>query len=286
MTCRYCGYSNIEDDHRCVRCGRRLRMAPPRPVPDTYPLSETAGALATALQPQALASFGESDETLGPVLRQGRLFSTVEPSKVVAIRREKPMPPPPSARGSRRTQGPATSSAVQQGAFDFQPAGPRTMRTLKTTVEASIYCDAPVATPTHRILAAALDISVVLIAAAVFLLTFYFMGGHVDPSLKGLSYLLPAIAFVFLFYGLIWPILGRETPGMRWTGLQLVNFDGYPPEPRQRAVRFAGICLSCGASGLGLLWALVDEENLTWHDHMSQTFPTVRHSLSSSFRRG
>ena len=26
--------------------------------------------------------------------------------------------------------------------------------------------------------------------------------------------------------------------------------------------------------GLGLVWALVDEENLTWHDHISKTFPT------------
>jgi hypothetical protein len=25
---------------------------------------------------------------------------------------------------------------------------------------------------------------------------------------------------------------------------------------------------------LGMLWALVDEEALTWHDHMSKTFPT------------
>jgi len=23
-----------------------------------------------------------------------------------------------------------------------------------------------------------------------------------------------------------------------------------------------------------LVWALVDEENLTWHDHISKTFPT------------
>ena len=27
-------------------------------------------------------------------------------------------------------------------------------------------------------------------------------------------------------------------------------------------------------AGLGLLWALVDEESLTWQDHISHTFPT------------
>jgi hypothetical protein len=30
------------------------------------------------------------------------------------------------------------------------------------------------------------------------------------------------------------------------------------------------------AAGIGLLWALVDEERLTWHDYMSKTFPTPR----------
>jgi hypothetical protein len=24
-----------------------------------------------------------------------------------------------------------------------------------------------------------------------------------------------------------------------------------------------------------LVWALVDEESLTWHDHISKTFPTI-----------
>ena len=28
------------------------------------------------------------------------------------------------------------------------------------------------------------------------------------------------------------------------------------------------------AAGLGLVWSLVDEERLTWHDLMSKTFPT------------
>jgi hypothetical protein len=26
---------------------------------------------------------------------------------------------------------------------------------------------------------------------------------------------------------------------------------------------------------MGLIWALVDEDSLTWHDHISSTFPTL-----------
>jgi hypothetical protein len=28
------------------------------------------------------------------------------------------------------------------------------------------------------------------------------------------------------------------------------------------------------AGGLGIVWILVDEEQLAWHDHISKTFPT------------
>ena len=58
-------------------------------------------------------------------------------------------------------------------------------------------------------------------------------------------------------------------------GLRVVNFDGYPADARQRLVRFVCACLSTLA-GLGLLWALFDEEKLTWYDHMSKTFLAQR----------
>ncbi len=33
--------------------------------------------------------------------------------------------------------------------------------------------------------------------------------------------------------------------------------------------------LSLFAGGIGLVWSLVDEDGLTWHDHISATFPTI-----------
>jgi hypothetical protein len=33
--------------------------------------------------------------------------------------------------------------------------------------------------------------------------------------------------------------------------------------------------LSIAAAGLGLIWALTDEERLTWHDMATQTFLTT-----------
>jgi uncharacterized RDD family membrane protein YckC len=55
----------------------------------------------------------------------------------------------------------------------------------------------------------------------------------------------------------------------------VVNFDGHRPSRRQRFYRLAGGAVGVVAAGMGLLWAIFDEERLTWHDHISKTFPTV-----------
>jgi uncharacterized RDD family membrane protein YckC len=141
-------------------------------------------------------------------------------------------------------------------------------------VEAVIYCDAPVALPVHRMMAAAVDGSMILISMALFTAIFYLSGGHLEFSKHTAPLLGGAVAAVALFYRLLWCLADGDTPGMRFAGLRLVNFDGRRPDRDQRGVRQAAYLLSLLSAGLGLVWALVDEENLTWHDHISKTFPT------------
>jgi uncharacterized RDD family membrane protein YckC len=158
--------------------------------------------------------------------------------------------------------------------LDFLPAEPSAPRILPTTVEAVIYCDSPVATALHRAFAAALDCSMVFIGYGLFLLAFYLAGGEFVLGRQNALYFgagLPLIAFA---YGALWTLAGTETAGMRWMRLHLVSFEGFPLDRRQRVLRFAGSCLSFGTLGLGLLWSLADEENLTWQDHISRSFPT------------
>jgi len=49
MQCVYCQAWNEEDERRCSRCGRRLRVAAPRPAPDGYPLTSAAAPALEAL---------------------------------------------------------------------------------------------------------------------------------------------------------------------------------------------------------------------------------------------
>jgi uncharacterized RDD family membrane protein YckC len=147
-----------------------------------------------------------------------------------------------------------------------------------------IVCDAPVATPLHRGVAAALDWSMVLIGYGLFLLAFSLAGGQFVLSKPNLMIFGAVLALIAFTYGLFWSIAGAETAGMRWTRLRLTTFEGFPPEPRHRVMRFAGSCLSF-CTIVGLLWSLADEESLNWQDHISRTFPTPLDSDSKVFHR-
>jgi uncharacterized RDD family membrane protein YckC len=76
---------------------------------------------------------------------------------------------------------------------------------------------------------------------------------------------------VYLQYFALFTTFGGTTPGMMMRGLQVVSFSGEPPTPRQMLLRSAGYMLSAGTFFLGFLWAMWDEDELTWHDRLSRT---------------
>jgi uncharacterized RDD family membrane protein YckC len=159
-----------------------------------------------------------------------------------------------------------------QQELEFQEAEAAANSSLDAQADL-IYCDAPVALPGHRLLAAAVDASMVLIGLGLFLLIF-FVGGDMVVSRETAPFLIAVGAVIALFYRSLWYFGNGDTPGMRFAGLRLVDFDGRRPDREQRGMRQVAGLLSLLAAGLGLVWALVDEESLTWHDHISKTFPT------------
>jgi len=270
MHCLYCGHYNPEDEPRCERCARRLQVGAARSAPAGY---DGATALATAVAParQKMASAVPASPERSQVARQSRLFPEGESNVLQFPSAPKPVEPRPRPRRQ------APQRPDSQAFLDFLPPAPHAPRTLKTSVEAVIYCDAPVATPIHRAVGFALDFAVVMLAFGMFLFSFYACGGefpkintHVALGFGG------AFLGIALFYGLLWVLTGSESAGARWIGLRFINFDGSPIDRRERAIRYAAACLSFFSVGLGVLWSLADEEGLTWHDHMSKTFPTIR----------
>ena len=74
------------------------------------------------------------------------------------------------------------------------------------------------------------------------------------------------------FYRLLVVVRTDRSPGLRLLGLRVLHFDGRPPTKRQRLLRVAAGSLSLLPAGIGFFWALMDEEHLTFHDHISETF--------------
>ena len=121
-----------------------------------------------------------------------------------------------------------------------------------------------------------MDGSLILVAVGVFLAIFFMSGGQVALDRQALSFIIGVTAVIALFYRALWCLANGDSPGMRFAGLRLVDFDGRRPDREQRGIRQVASLLSLLSAGLGLVWALVDEEHLTWHDHISKTFPTTQ----------
>ena len=281
MTCSYCGSRNGPGENRCQRCGRK----PSDSLNTGY---RTDGALAAKLQPVAHFEALERARSAAPPNFSGAvqrpLFQDRPASNVIPFESFSPAPPPAKPRAKAAATGKTaakplarrTSKVVEgQGSLDFLPAAPAKPRTLGTTVDSVIYCEAPVATSLHRAVAAALDWSMVLTAYGLFLIAYYLCGGEFAFNKVNGMVFGGAFVVIAVTYGLFWTIANSETAGMRWCHLRLTTFDGFRPDLRQRFARFAGSCLSL-CTVVGLLWSLADEESLAWQDHISGTFPTPR----------
>ena len=104
---------------------------------------------------------------------------------------------------------------------------------------------------------------------------FFYAGGEFSTDKHNLPYFLVALGAIPAFYKLLWTIAGKDTIGMQSAGLVLVDFDGNPPSSTRRYLRCFGAALSLLAAGIGMVWSLVDEDRLTWHDHISSTYPAI-----------
>lgn len=266
MTCRYCETVNAEGT-RCRKCDAPL-TAPQ--VPLRVSRRHAAAALAV---PQAEAEFGQSSPEPAHPARpayQPSLFTGRDASKIVPIR-----PRAESRPRSGRGAGPRTMVASP---FRYEQQtlrlGDSSALALPTAPEGVVCCDARVAGIPHRLLAAVADLALVAIAAGPVTLGLFAWGGIPLTGRPAAIFCGAAFLTVWMLYQLLWCAANLDSSGTRWMRLRLVDFNGYPPGRRQRLIRLGVMCLGTLAAGLGLAWALVDEEDLTWQDHVSQTFPT------------
>lgn len=132
----------------------------------------------------------------------------------------------------------------------------------------------PVAEVMARRIAGLIDAAVILGVFGGFLLMFRSLGGQLEFFKVNFA-IYAAIFFLiyFLYFGLF-TLFSGTTLGMQLNGLAVVAMDSGFPDTRQLAWRSFGYFLSGATLLLGFLWALWDEDHLTWQDRISHTYVT------------
>ncbi len=276
ITCPYCASENSGDEHRCQRCGRRIEAdtaskifftreatAPAlAPVPKAEPAPSLAAApnLRLVGNPQR-ALFPLQQEPAGRESRAG----------LREARREEAGTKPRKERVAAQTP---PRSEVSQQKFEFPVASPAAP---PREMSGHIDCDAMVAGIWARCLALALDIGVILAALGLYVAVEKAWLGFVPMGRPGLIALGVAAGTIAVAYKTLCVWCNGDTPGQHWMGLRVTSFNGRKPTRDQRARRaLAGFLVSFAGMGLGLAWALVEEEALTFHDLISRTFPAEK----------
>jgi uncharacterized RDD family membrane protein YckC len=80
------------------------------------------------------------------------------------------------------------------------------------------------------------------------------------------------LALICAFYHVLFYGFADSTPGMRYAGIMPCTFDGRGLSRLHRFGRLIAMLVAVAPLGLGLLWALFDDERLSWHDRLSGSY--------------
>jgi len=74
------------------------------------------------------------------------------------------------------------------------------------------------------------------------------------------------------FYEWFFLTFAKVTPGMRYAQLSLCTFDEEIPNAEQVKNRLKAMLISVLPVGLGMVWSIFDEDQMSWHDRLSKTY--------------
>lgn len=233
----------------------------------------------------------EASEAAGRVVEfpQSETEADLKPEQPIPIDHEMqgteaaPLEEPPEELGT------LSSAAIQAGEVPLERESRKSdpmeievevPRLFQPWSDESEYLPLSPAPLSQRFLAGAADALTLLMGAALFALIFWRAGGRLSLRPLDLTVLAVIAAFFILAYFGAFTALVSSTPGLLWLGLEIRNYRGERPGPREAFWRAFGYLVSMSALMMGFVWAWLDSDGLTWHDRMSGTF-----SVSMS-RRG
>ena len=83
---------------------------------------------------------------------------------------------------------------------------------------------------------------------------------------------LAALILTGLLYHAFFLLVTLSTPGMMYARIGLCTFENEHPTRAQLRGRLGALLVSLLPVGLGMAWAIFDEDHLSWHDRISRTY--------------
>lgn len=179
-------------------------------------------------------------------------------------------PEPPAARSARG----ATADANVPEWHSIHLDNEVPMREPQVAVTPSFAADLPlhVAPIQDRIMAGVVDVALTLVAFLAFVLVFAVCTTHPPTGKVALAGAGATLLAMWVLYQFIFFSLSAATPGMRYSKIALCTFDDENPSHAAMRGRIAALLLSALPLGLGFIWAVFDEDGLSWHDRITQTY--------------
>jgi uncharacterized RDD family membrane protein YckC len=212
------------------------------------------------------------------------------PRQLVAPRKSRPR----IAEGPLREEADTTPALAQLRIFEVEPAQIATAPALEvespTPVWSSIHLDAAPAEapvevpepqtwqPLHtaqlglRAMAAAVDACILGTAFLAAVSAFAWWTAELPSLPVAAVAALGTLLVLFILYHLLFFTFSDSTPGMRYARIGLCTFSDENPTRAAMRRRTWAILLAACPLGIGLLWALVDDEGLGWHDRISRMY--------------
>lgn len=170
---------------------------------------------------------------------------------------------------------PETDSATREGGR----IGARSSESPQPKFSGKASSAVPVAELSLRRRSALVDAACIALAFTGVLGLFAAFGGRIVPGKTDALICAATLGLLYVQYFVLFSMMGGATPGMMFAGLRVVSYEGTTPDPGRLMWRSFGYAVSGATAMLGYLWALWDQDHLTWHDRISQTYVTRAESL-------
>jgi uncharacterized RDD family membrane protein YckC len=205
---------------------------------------------ASSAQPDALLRTGAREDAV--------------PLRILEAEPEAALPCPQSC--------PAESSMPEWHSIQLDHEAP--VRESKRTPQSSVLADKPlhVAPVGDRAMSGIVDAALTLAAFLAFVLVFAACTTHPPTGRTALAGAGTVLLAMWVLYQFIFFSLSAATPGMRYARIALCTFDDENPTRKTMRARIAALLLSALPLGLGFLWVFFDEDSLSWHDRITQTY--------------